>query len=120
MKENADSPEYPVYPICASIERTHMHKYTYTLCSRIHTQWLLEHETATYAGIGELVRIRVSANRRFTQTRSIVLRGMRTEMYIYLRAYVCMSIHSVCVPPVGGFTVGTESRGESAQFSPFV
>jgi len=109
---------YPVYTICASIERTHMHRYTYSLYSRVHTRWLLERETATYVGVRESAYVR--ANRRFTQARSIVLRGMHTEMCIYLRAYVYMSIHRVYVPPVGGFTVGTESRGESAQFSPFV
>lgn len=113
-----------IYAICVSIEHVHMHTYTYspthTLCSRIYTQWLFERETATCASVRELVRIHVRANRRFTQTRSIVLRGMRTKMCVYSRTYVCMSIHRVCVPPVGGFTVGTESRGESAQFSPFV
>lgn len=71
-------------------------------------------------GVRELVHIRVRANRRFTQTRSIVLRRMRTEMCVYPRVHVCTLIRSVCVPLVGGFTVGTESRGEGAQFSPFV
>jgi len=90
LKENANSSEYPVYTIYASIDaytcaHTHIH---FSLSSRVHTQWLLERETAMYIGIRKLARVCVRANRRFTQTRSIVLRGMRTEMCIYPRAYV--------------------------------
>ena len=48
---------YPVYTICASIERTHMHRYTYSLYSRVHTRWLLERETATYVGVRESLYI---------------------------------------------------------------
>lgn len=66
--------------------RTHTHAHTFRW--RVHTQWLLERETAVCAGVRELVRIRVRANRRFTQTRSIVLRGMRAEMCVHPRAHV--------------------------------
>lgn len=89
-----------------------MHTRTHIFRSRVYTQWLLERETAMCVGVRELVRIRVRANRRFTQDTVDVLRG--------IHVYMCVCRASVCVPPVGGFTVGTESRGEGAQFSPFV
>lgn len=69
--------------------RMHIHLHTHTLFVHVYTR-------SGYSSVRplcvrcarELVHVRVRANRRFTQTRSIVLRGMRTEVWVHPRVHV--------------------------------
>lgn len=97
---------------------THIH---FSLSSRAHTQWLLERETAMYYTlIYESSRVYVYAQIGVLRRHGRLCCAGCVPRCVYTHVCTYTSIHSVCVLPVGGFTVGTESRGEGAQFSPFV
>lgn len=103
---------------------TFRHVYTHCSYSSVRPPWVQCAKTRMY------VYMYVCANRRFTQTRSIVLRGMRTEackMYrcVRLYLYVCTVWYSRSPPKLYACRpLGVHRRhwtaGEGAQFSPFV